>query len=86
VAVFTSQPDGQPHSFFGLLVRGDTSHIFPGFSIDTAVVTLVALDSVTARVMDPFSGGFGDEFEGNLTGGVGFFGATARDRLVVIQQ
>jgi Domain of unknown function (DUF4249) len=51
------------------------------------VVWVLAVDSVTARVADPFS--FQNDFApygqllGNITGGVGFFGAATSDRVVV---
>jgi hypothetical protein len=51
------------------------------------VVWVLAVDSVTALVADPFSfrsdlGRFG-QLRGNITGGVGFFGAATSDRVVV---
>ena len=60
---------------------------FPS-SVATFQVWVVAVDSVTARLRQPsgFFGPFGDAFNqdrGNLTGGVGFFGAVTGDRLVV---
>lgn len=50
-------------------------------------VWVLAVDSVTARAADPF--GFQNDFVpygqllGNVTGGVGFFGAATSDRIVV---
>ena len=86
VVVFELRPDGQPVALAQSLTSGDTSYVFPNFFRDTTIAAVVAVDSVTARVVDPFAAGFGAEFEGNLTGGVGFFGASTGDRLVVIQQ
>jgi hypothetical protein len=68
------------------VVRRDTSFVLPSYYFydDSALtVSAFAVDSVTARVTDPF--GFGDfsrAFDGNLTGGPGFFGASTRDRVV----
>jgi hypothetical protein len=56
------------------------------FSDSIIVVAVLAVDSVTARVTVPFEfDDFRGVFEGNLTGGAGFFGATTGDRLVVRQ-
>jgi hypothetical protein len=70
----------------GTLVRRDTTVVLSRFYFyGSAPVTIIvfAVDSVTARVTDPF--GFGDfsrGFDGNLTGGPGFFGAATSDRVV----
>lgn len=79
---------GRPNDvFFPELVQRDTSYFVRGFSFDpdsTIIVSLLAVDSVTARATDPFRlGDFFPAFEGNLTGGAGFFGASTADRLVV---
>jgi hypothetical protein len=71
---------------FPFWIRGDTTvladTLFGGFFFQRGtVVWVVAVDSVTARLYRlsrPERG-----FDGNLTGGVGAFGAMTRDRLVV---
>lgn len=72
-------------------VRDDTVAVIPavGFSArPTHVVWVVAADPVTARVFDLERRRFGPGgdwvLEGNLTGGVGVFGAVTSDRLVVL--
>jgi Domain of unknown function (DUF4249) len=68
------------------LVRRDTTGVVPRYYFygsAPVTVTVFAVDSVTARVTDPF--GFGDfsrGFDGNLTGSPGFFGAATSDRVV----
>jgi hypothetical protein len=57
-------------------------------SISAIQVWVVAVDSVTARMRQPQSlfGPFGDAFTdtpGNVSGGVGFFGAVTADHIVV---
>jgi hypothetical protein len=89
VLVFASR-GGAPDVGFPLdLVRRDTSYLVRGFSFfsdSIIVVAVLAVDSVTARVTVPFEfDDFRGVFEGNLTGGAGFFGATTGDRLVVRQ-
>jgi hypothetical protein len=50
-------------------------------------IWVLAVDSVTARVADPFASGFDPasfgQLRGNVTGGAGFFGAATADRVIV---
>lgn len=87
VFVFLTRGGAPDVAFPPDLVRRDTSYFVRAFSFasdSTIIVSVIAVDSVTARVIDPFRlGDFSSVFEGNLTGGSGFFGATTGDRLVV---
>lgn len=71
---------------FPFWVRDDTTVVadtlFGGFFFQRGtVVWVVAADSVTARLSRPSRTDRG--FDGNLTGGAGFFGAVTHDRLFV---
>ncbi len=85
--VFLTRGNAPDVFFSPALVRRDTSYFVRGFyfaSDSIIIVSVIAVDSVTARVLDPDR--FRDSrgaFEGNLTGGPGFFGATTGDLLVV---
>jgi hypothetical protein len=89
VLVYLSRGMTPNSAFLPTLVRRDTSYFVRGFYFtydSTIIVSVLAVDSVTARVIDPFRfDGSRDVFAGNLTGGPGFFGATTGDRLVVRQ-
>ena len=56
-------------------------------SVPTMQVWVVSVDSVTARVGDPFvfslDPSLFDQMRGNVTGGAGFFGAATADHIVV---
>jgi uncharacterized protein DUF4249 len=88
VAVYLT-PDTVGDAFdyaFPFLVRDDTTVVadtlFGGFFFQRGtVVSVVAVDSVTARLFRPPSAERG--FDGNLTGGAGAFGAVTRDRVFV---
>jgi hypothetical protein len=85
-----SIPDsaGAEFGLFRQWVMNDTIAQVPmDPSYPRVVVWVLAVDSVSARAADPgaFQGElnpFG-QFRGNITGGVGFFGAATSDRLVV---
>jgi len=86
----SSIPDSASAEFglFRQWVMNDTIAQVPmDPSYPRVLVWVVAVDSVSARAADPgaFQGElnpFG-QFRGNITGGVGFFGAATSDRLVV---
>jgi hypothetical protein len=87
--VFVARGGAPNEVYYTDLVQRDTSHLVSGFYFSfhndsTLIVSVLAVDSVTARVIDPFrAGNFFDSFDGNLTGGAGFFGASTADRIVV---
>jgi hypothetical protein len=87
VLAFVARGEAPNDVFLPDLVQRDTSYFVRGFSFasdSTIIVSVLAVDSVTARVIDPFRvRNFFDAFNGNLTGGAGFFGAAIGDRLVV---
>jgi len=76
------------YTLFRQWVMNDTmARVTMNPSYPRVVIWVLAVDSVSARAADPgsFQGElnpFG-QFRGNITGGVGFFGAATSDRLVV---
>lgn len=69
------------------VTRGTTAELRLFSPLPAIAVWVLALDSVTARVVDPFAVGldravFG-QFRGNVSGGVGFFGAASSDHVIV---
>jgi hypothetical protein len=87
VFVFATRGSTPDTPFPPDLVRRDTSYFAPGFyfgSDSIIIVSVLAVDSVTARLLDSYRfDDFRGVSEGNLTGGPGFFGASTGDRLVV---
>lgn len=88
VLIYVTRPRDTVLYFPLMLVRRDTSALLPYFFISsydsTLIVSVLAVDSVTARVFNPDRGfSSNPAFEGNLTGGPGLFGATTSDRFVV---
>lgn len=84
VLIHVSNIDAPLGARAAMVWRDTTVVVSRYYFYGTAVtVTVFAVDSVTARVTDPF--GFRDfsrGFDGNLTGGPGFFGAATSDRVV----
>ncbi len=80
---------GAPIFFSGTWVEGDTvtSASTAYISAPTFLLWVGSFDSVTARIGDPYSNrldfGLERQFRGNVTGGVGFFGAATSDHVVV---
>ncbi|HXF94892.1 MAG TPA: DUF4249 family protein [Gemmatimonadales bacterium] len=93
VAVYLTLDTTDVSSYvFPQWVRDDTTAILPGFAFapvppSTRLLWVVAADPVTARVFDPARRPLGPggepTLDGNVTGGVGVFGAVTSDRLLV---
>jgi hypothetical protein len=88
IRITASDTTGRQRSSFPVWVTRDTTVELQASSTLPAIgIWVLALDSVTARVVDPFAIGldpavFG-QFRGNVSGGVGFFGAASGDHVIV---